>query len=146
MLEFIVNRLRIATELSEVNAWRYATSSKVVQTKIREWILKQLDEGIDADEKIIGIYTYATEQLSAGRKKAGDPYDLDDTGLFRSTIGSYATDEMIIVVANGQKLGENIIDKYTVRIIELTKENTALLKDFILNEYLIYIRNVLQIN
>lgn len=146
MLENVLNRLKLAVNLKEVDAWRYATNSRIVSEKIKQWILDQLDDGLNANDEIIGIYSYATEQMSEGRKRAGEPYNLDDTGYFRSTIGSYSTDEYIVIVANGQKVGENIIDKYSVRIIELTPEHTILFKDFVMNEYLIYVRNVLQIN
>lgn len=141
MLENIIRRLELASNVSELDAWRYATDSAVMSQKVRKWILEQLDEGINADDEIIGYYSYNNKQL-----KGRDTYNLDDTGLFRSTISSYGTSDAIIIVANGQKEDENIIDKYSVRVIELTQEHKLLFIEFILKEYSIFLRNVLQIN
>ena len=45
---------------------------------------RQLHRGLNSEGKIIGRYTAATEQISGGRKKEGQPYDFLDTGdLFR---------------------------------------------------------------
>jgi hypothetical protein len=141
MLNRIDKWLSIASKVSEREAWNYAVQSVGMQRDIRKWIISQLDEGINADEQIIGYYSPNNKQL-----KGRDTYDLDDTGLFRSTISAYGTPEAIIVVANGQKEDENIIDKFTVRIIELTDENLNKLRAFLLNEYLIYLNNVLYNN
>ena len=45
--------------------------------------LQQWNEGKDSDGNILGRYTKTTELLSDGRKKAGELYDLFDTGQTR---------------------------------------------------------------
>lgn len=43
---------------------------------------EQWKEGADYKGDIIGIYKKSTEELSFGRKKAGDPWNLNNTGDF----------------------------------------------------------------
>ena len=50
---------------------------------IKELQEMQWDKGQDSDGNVLGLYSKATEILSFGRKKAGTPFDLDDTGDFR---------------------------------------------------------------
>ena len=42
----------------------------------------QLKQGIDKDGQIIGRYSLRTELETGGRKKAGTPYTLEDTGFY----------------------------------------------------------------
>lgn len=141
MLNRIDKWLTVASKVSEQDAWNYAVQSVEMQRNIRKWVIEQLDEGINADEQVIGYYSPNNRNL-----KGRETYDLDDTGLFRSTIGALPNSQYIAIVANGQKEKENIIDKYTVRIIELTEENLNKLRAFMLNEYIIYLNNVLYNN
>lgn len=50
---------------------------------IKELQEMQWDKGQDSDGNVLGLYSKATEILSFGRKKAGTPFDLYDTGDFR---------------------------------------------------------------
>lgn len=43
----------------------------------------QWDKGEDRDGQILGVYSRATEILSGGAKKEGEPFNLKDTGAFR---------------------------------------------------------------
>ena len=45
--------------------------------------LQQWNLGEDSEGRILGIYTKTTEILSGGRKKAGETYDIFDTGVTR---------------------------------------------------------------
>lgn len=40
------------------------------------------NEGTDYKGRVIGFYKESTEEITGGRKKAGDPYDLKNTGDF----------------------------------------------------------------
>lgn len=43
----------------------------------------QWNKGEDNQGKILGYYSYATEVITKGKKRAGDAYNLFDTGDFR---------------------------------------------------------------
>lgn len=45
------------------------------------------NEGINIKDEPIGYYSQRTEEITGGRKKAGTPYTLKDTGDFYSTFG-----------------------------------------------------------
>ena len=155
MLENVLNKLNLASNVSELDAWNYAvTRNYKLMDYVRKLINEQLDEGIDADGDIIGEYSFAPEIISQGKKLEGDPFTLKDTGMFRGSIVVVGNKNDITIFANGDKTSTkkgrtekvNLIDLYSVRIIELTDDNLLLLSDFIKTEYLIYLRNVLQIN
>lgn len=144
MLNRLFSKLDRISKLTEQELWNYAVQSTEMKNKIRQWVISQLDEGLNADDKIIGIYKKSTEKITKGRKIAGERYNLKDTGDFRESIGVLPNELYIGIVANGQKEDENILDKYTYRVIELNKAHLSLLSDFIRNEYLIYVhKNIL---
>jgi hypothetical protein len=142
----LIKKLDRISKLTEQEVWNYAVQSEQIKRNIIKWVNDQLDAGLNADDKIIGIYTLATQKISKGRKKAGTPYNLEDTGMFRESIGVIPNEQYIAIVANGQKLDENILDKYSIRVIELNEKHLNLLRAFILNEYQIYVRHLLQDN
>ena len=147
MLNRIISKLDRISKLTEQELWDYAIQSTEMKNKIRLWVIAQLDEGINADDKVIGIYSQSTQKITKGRKKAGQRYNLEDTGDFRESIGVLPNNLYIAIVANGQKEDENILDKYSYRVIELNKKHLSLLSEFIRNEYLIYVRkNLLSVN
>jgi len=80
---------------------------------------EQWQEGEDSNGKLLGRYSLMTEMLSDGRKKAGDPYTLYDTGDFYKQTklfsGVKSNDLMFTIDSNGinkpkllQKLGDRI--------------------------------------
>lgn len=52
-------------------------------TEIQE---SQWDEGKDGNGNLLGLYSKTTEILSFGRKKAGTPYNIFDTGETRKNL------------------------------------------------------------
>ncbi|UYW01795.1 hypothetical protein K5I29_02400 [Flavobacterium agricola] len=55
---------------------------KQIQQDILNLNKDQLFEGKDINNKPIGFYSYATEVITKGRKKKGEPFDAKDTGEF----------------------------------------------------------------
>lgn len=144
MLGNVKGLLTRAKALNERDAWNYAvTNNFAISNKIKDWLIEQLDDGYNGKGEIIGIYSFATEIISKGRKKAGDFYDLNDKGIFRASIVVVPKLFVISVFANGKKADEDIIQKYGVEVIQLMKKNKVKLKEIILNEYLKYIRKTL---
>jgi hypothetical protein len=146
MLEGLLRRLEVATKISHQVAWEYAIQTSSLPLFIRERIISQLQYGENAKGEIMGIYSFATEQISGGKKKAGTPYTLEDTGFFYSTIEVFPNYSYISIFANGQKLNKNLIDVYGIEVIELNKKHMEELQSFFLKEYLSYARNTLQVD
>jgi hypothetical protein len=54
---------------------------EVIEIQESQW-----DEGKDGDGNLLGLYSKATEILSFGRKKAGTPYNIFETGETRRNL------------------------------------------------------------
>ena len=59
--------------------------------------------GTDINGNVIGRYTTNTEIMSGGEKKAGQPYNLKDTGEFYRSWVITITSDVITIDADGQK-------------------------------------------
>jgi hypothetical protein len=143
-IEEQLKRIRL---LSENKAW-FDTFTTATKNEILNWIkIDQLtDEGVDKFGNIIGVYSYSTQLITDGRKRAGEPYDLNDTGdFYRSMFVSVFLDS-IIIDANAQKGNDNLFTKYGNAIIGLTDESFEKLKVKVLESYQKHLREVLQID
>jgi len=133
--------------LSEAVAW-IDTFDSVTKKQIIDWIQQDqlIDEGINKFGKIIGYYSYATELISNGKKKQGDPYNLFDTGAFFRSFVVIVGIDAIKIDANAQKGEDNLFKKFGNKIIGLTDENFTKLKELVKKSYISYARKVLQID
>ena len=52
--------------------------------QLKRYQIKQWDDGVNKENKTIGVYKLNTEVISLGRKKAGQAYNLKDSGDFRN--------------------------------------------------------------
>lgn len=59
-------------------AMQIIEDEKAIDIQREQWAI----EGADVHGHTIGFYKKLTEELTGGRKKAGEPYDLKDTGDF----------------------------------------------------------------
>ena len=127
----IDNHLKKVRTLSESLAW-FEAFDNTTREQIISWIQNdQLrDEGINKFGKIIGLYSYETERISNGKKRAGDPYDLFDTGDFYKSFVVTVFINEIVLNANAQKGKDNLFDKFGSAIIGLTDENFTKLKEY----------------
>lgn len=66
---------------------RFVNSQQYEDLQKAQW-----DRGEDREGVILGVYSIATEKITKGRKKAGEPYNLLDTGDFRE--GTYLIVEL----------------------------------------------------
>ena len=101
------------------------------------------DEGINALGQIIGFYSYATEFLSNGRKRAGDPYTLNDTGAFWDSWQVRVYNGHISLTADGDKGDKNLFNEYGIDILGLTDENLQILIDHAKEKFIQYYRLIL---
>tara|TARA_R110000851_G_scaffold15512_1_gene51282 strand:+ start:309 stop:752 length:444 start_codon:yes stop_codon:yes gene_type:complete len=125
-----------------------------IRMSIDQWVLdevirliedEQLDIGIDADGDIIGVYSVATEMITEGEKKAGDKFNLLDTGEFRNSIKTRVIKDTngygIGIDADPEKEGgDNLFDLYGERIINLTNDNLG----WIINQIKINVIRILR--
>lgn len=133
--------------LNEVDMWINSFDKKTT-SQIIDWIkIDQLEnEGVNDLGQIIGFYSFATEKISNGRKKAGDPYNLDDTGYFLQTLTVHVFKDYFLLDADGQKQNENLFRKYGDGIIGLTDENLEKLILILKDNFLQYARKILFIS
>ena len=101
------------------------------------------DEGINALGQIIGFYSYATEFLSDGRKRAGDPFTLNDTGAFWASFEVRVFQGHITINADGDKGDDDIIQKYGIDILGLTDQNLQILIEDAKTLFQEYYRSIL---
>lgn len=139
--------------LKDAIAWIKAIDTKEKQLIIKA-IHEQLQGSIDEDGKELfsrktqrGYYSEMTEQITRGKKKAGDPYNLEDTGdFYRSMFVEVALDSFI-VDGNAQKSPkDNLFVDFGDGIVGLTPLNLDKLVKRLTIKYIEYVREILQIN
>ena len=141
----IDEHLKKAEKLSDMVAW-YESHDMVVRKFILDLIrIKQLkQEGIDQNENIIGLYSQLTELLSGGRKKAGTPFTLYDTGEFYRSMFILVMKDSIIIDANYSKMADQ--DWWSIDILGLTESNLDLYAEMVKKNYVKYARKILGLN
>ena len=92
-----------------------------------------------------GVYSGVTEILSKGRKKAGTPYTLFDTGDFFNSWVVDVQNGFITINANPIKKGDsfggtNLFEEYGINILGLTDENLGILISEALEKYITWYR------
>lgn len=99
-----------------------ATNENVNDLQRQQW-----KEGEDFEGNILGIYSKMTEELSMGKKKAGDPYDLLDTGDFYSKTHIFNDKSETNLLLNFNSIGARntgeLLKKIGPRIFGLQKES-----------------------
>jgi hypothetical protein len=138
--------LQKAAKLDESRAWFDAFTPYLKRLIINEFIQKdQLRRrGVDGNNDIIGFYSIATEFITGGRKKAGEPFDLYDSGDFYESMFVTALNDGLLIEADTLKLQNQYW--YDDDILMLTDENLAKLTTEIKQSYLKYVSKILGIN
>jgi hypothetical protein len=98
-------------------------------------------QGIDSKGDLIGVYSYTTELLSGGLKKAGDHYTLEDTGHFFESFKIMTGKDFFEIIANPIKPDANLFDKYGADIVGLTEESKKKLQMLMIPLIQKHIRN-----
>jgi len=106
-------------------------------------------EGVDSQGNVIGTYSFATEFITDGLKKAGDPFTLKDTGAFYDSFRVRVRNGIITITADPIKTNEageteNIYEKFGNFHIEgLTEQNLEVVRKFCLEYFQNYYRKLL---
>jgi hypothetical protein len=108
------------------------------------------DKGVDEDGDIIGLYSRATELMSGGRKKEGDPFDLNDTGAFYQSMSATPVSDGLIIDGATQKMEDSFSQTngywWHDGILGLTDENMDKLATLMAEEYRKYARRTMGID
>lgn len=137
--------LRRARGISDVVFWYKAFESAKTRDEIIDWIrIEQLKKkGVNADDEIIGFYSYATELASGGEKQEGTPYTLEDTGEFYRSMYMVTLKDAIVFEADPIKGNDNLFEKYGSNIVNLNEENREKLRTLVKEKYIEELKKIL---
>jgi hypothetical protein len=128
---------RVATGPTDDFVW-ISSFDYALKTEILNLIRNDqlTNEGIDEAGRIIGYYSFLTEIISGGAKKEGDPYDLNDSGSFYSSIFVQVFKDSFVIDAASSTFEEmKTQDWYSDGILGLTDENLQKVIQEIGNRY-----------
>lgn len=104
-------------------------------------------EGVDEDGDVLGLYSRATELLSGGKKKEGDPYNLNDSGAFYRSMRIIVSPDSMLIDGDTEKMeGEPwwVINNISAeKVLGLTDENQTRLALRLEKQYIEYVKKTL---
>lgn len=147
-MEAITNLLNHTVNyLKPAEVWIRVFSDKNLQNKIIVEYIQQdqlFEKGVDETGRVIGTYSAYTEELTGGRKKEGEPYNLFDTGEFYKSMVILLGKDFFEVDADPIKENDNLFTKFGEGIIGLTEESKEKLRVELLERYDKEVRRILQ--
>lgn len=128
--------------------WNHVFSDKEFQVWILDLIRDDqlMEKGVDETGQIIGYYTRYTEELTNGRKRAGEPYNLFDTGDFYKSMVILLGTNYFEIDADPIKENANLFTKFGEGIIGLTEESLEKLRVETKRRYQIEIERLFSID
>jgi hypothetical protein len=153
-MEAAINLLdNIASFLRPDEVWKRVFLDKTLQnTIIVEYIQQDQLLNDHVDEKGQPLrnrdngrttYSAATEMLSNGRKREGDPYNLFDSGEFYKSMVFLLGKDFFEIDADPIKGNDNLFTKFGEGIIGLTEESKDKLATELLDRYDKEVRRIL---
>ena len=137
--------LKRALLLDSAKAWIEANTDELRELIVNLIRYNQLTEqGVNSEGDIIGTYSYTTELLSEGRKKRGEPYDLNDTGEFFRSMYVQVLADSIVVNADYAKMEDQ--NWWNINILNLTDENLEVYIEEIKQNYVKEARRILELD
>jgi hypothetical protein len=137
--------LKRALLLDSAKAWIEANTDELRELIVNLIRYNQLTEqGVNSEGDIIGTYSYTTELLSEGRKKRGEPYDLNDTGEFFRSMYVQVLADSIVVNADYAKMEDQ--NWWNINILNLTDENLEVYIEEIKANYVKEARRILELD
>lgn len=94
------------------------------------------EDGTDSLGASLGVYSFATEVISGGKKKQGDPINLNDTEAFWNSWKVMVQSGNIIIDADPFKEDTNLFDEFGIDVLGLTDENLQILINESLEKYI----------
>jgi len=137
--------LKRALLLDSAKAWIEANTDELRELIVNLIRYNQLTEqGVNSEGNIIGYYSQMTEILSEGRKKRGEPYDLNDTGEFFRSMYVQVLADSIVVNADYAKMEDQ--NWWNINILNLTDENLEVYIEEIKANYVKEARRILELD
>jgi|TARA_R110001599_G_scaffold79380_8_gene215080 hypothetical protein len=141
----IDEHLKKAVLLDDSIAWFDAHTDELKETILNLIRQDQLvEEGVDANEEIIGYYSYLTEVMTDGRKKMGEPYNLKDTGAFFRSMFVKVLNDSIYIDADYEKMEDQ--NWWSIDILGLTEDNLEIYAEMVKENFILYARRILELN
>ena len=141
----IDEHLKKAVLLDDSIAWFDAHTDELKLTILNLIRQDQLvEEGVDANEEIIGYYSYLTEVMTDGRKKMGEPYNLKDTGAFFRSMFVKVLNDSIYIDADYEKMEDQ--NWWSIDILGLTEDNLEIYAEMVKENFILYARRILELN
>ena len=121
--------------------WNHVFSDKEFQTWILDLIRDDqlMEKGVDETGKIIGTYSWATQNIYNSSKIEGEHYTLFDTGDFYKSMVILLGTNYFEIDADPIKENANLFTKYGEGIIGLTEERLEKLREETKRRYAIEI-------
>ena len=89
---------------------------------------QQWNEGLDSDGNILGRYSKATEIITEGRKKAGELFDINDTGETRRKLvlyGQQESNDLLFYFDDDSKAMPELLEIIGQRLFGLQDKNMS---------------------
>jgi len=121
--------------------WNHVFSDKQFQVWILDLIRDDqlMEKGVDETGKIIGTYSWATQNIYNSSKIEGEHYTLFDTGDFYKSMLILLGTNYFEIDADPIKENANLFTKYGEGIIGLTEESLEKLREETKRRYAIEI-------
>lgn len=121
--------------------WNHVFSEKEFQTWILDLIRDDqlMEKGVDETGKVIGTYSWATQNIYNSSKIEGEHYTLFDTGDFYKSMVILLGTNYFEIDADPIKENANLFTKYGEGIIGLTEESLEKLREETKRRYAIEI-------
>lgn len=127
------------------------TEDKIFKIVLDNRFIKELIKHLNTEEQLrkdrtdslgarLGVYSFATEFISGGEKKAGEFINLFKTGAFYDSWIVEVREALILINANPLKDGTNLFDEYGIDVLGLTDENLQIIIDHALEFHINYYR------
>jgi hypothetical protein len=142
IIEEQLNKTRL---LYDAMAWMESNSTAVTNEVIRMIQEDQLKRsGVDENNVLIGLYSEVTDMITRGRKEAGTPYTLEDTGAFFRSMYVKVLMDSIIIDGDYAKMQNQ--DWWRNEILGLTDENLDKYSEKIKEGFIRYARKILEVD
>lgn len=121
--------------------WNHVFSDKEFQTWILDLIRDDqlMEKGVDETGKVIGTYSWATQNIYNSSKIEGEHYTLFDTGDFYKSMVILLGTNYFEIDADPIKENANLFTKFGEGIIGLTEESLEKLREETKRRYTIEI-------
>lgn len=121
--------------------WNHVFSEKEFQTWILDLIRDDqlMEKGVDETGKVIGTYSWATQNIYNSSKIEGEHYTLFDTGDFYKSMVILLGTNYFEIDADPIKENANLFTKYGEGVIGLTEESLEKLREETKRRYAIEI-------